>query len=46
MEPTLADLYDRAMGNRPVVGEIGTVSIHSGCSGTARCGAAVTRTSP
>ena len=33
MEPTLADLYDRAMGNRPVVGEIGTVSIHLGMLG-------------
>jgi hypothetical protein len=28
MEPTLADLYDRAMGNRPVVGEIATLSAH------------------
>ena len=33
MEPTLADLYDRAMGNGPVVGEIGTVSIHLGMLG-------------
>ncbi|HZD79606.1 MAG TPA: alkaline phosphatase family protein [Actinomycetota bacterium] len=33
MEPTLADLYDRAMGNRPVVGEQGTVSIHLGMLG-------------
>ena len=33
IEPTLADLYDRAMGNRPVVGEIGTVSIHLGMLG-------------
>jgi Type I phosphodiesterase / nucleotide pyrophosphatase len=31
--PTLADLYDRAMGNRPVVGEVGTVSIHLGMLG-------------
>lgn len=31
--PTLADLYDRAMGNRPVVGELGTVSIHLGMLG-------------
>jgi hypothetical protein len=33
MEPTLADLYDRAMGNEPVVGEVGTVSIHLGMLG-------------
>jgi type I phosphodiesterase/nucleotide pyrophosphatase len=33
IEPTLADLYDRAMGNKPVVGEIGTVSIHLGMLG-------------
>ena len=33
IEPTLADLYDRAMGNRPVAGEIGTVSIHLGMLG-------------
>ena len=33
IEPTLADLYDRAMGNRPVVGEVGTVSIHLGMLG-------------
>lgn len=33
VEPTLADLYDTAMGNRPVVGEIGTVSIHLGMLG-------------
>ncbi len=31
--PTLADLYDRAMGNRPLVGELGTVSIHLGMLG-------------
>ena len=28
LEPTLADLYDRAMGNRPVVGGIATLSAH------------------
>ncbi|MFB3737425.1 MAG: alkaline phosphatase family protein [Candidatus Velamenicoccus archaeovorus] len=33
MDPTLADLYDRAMANRPVVGELGTVSIHLGMLG-------------
>jgi Type I phosphodiesterase / nucleotide pyrophosphatase len=33
IEPTLSDLYDRAMGNRPVVGEVGTVSIHLGMLG-------------
>ena len=33
VEPTLADLYDRAMGNRPIVGELGTVSIHLGMLG-------------
>ena len=33
MEPTLADLYDRTMGNEPVVGEVGTVSIHLGMLG-------------
>jgi hypothetical protein len=33
IEPTLADLYDRAMGNRPIVGELGTVSIHLGMLG-------------
>ena len=33
MDPTLADLYDRAMGNEPVVGELGTVSIHLGMLG-------------
>jgi type I phosphodiesterase/nucleotide pyrophosphatase len=31
--PTLADLYDRAMGNRPVVGLLATVSIHGGMLG-------------
>jgi hypothetical protein len=33
MDPTLADLYDAAMGNEPVVGELGTVSIHLGMVG-------------
>lgn len=31
--PTFADLYDRAMGNRPVVGLVGTVDIHFGMMG-------------
>jgi hypothetical protein len=31
--PTLADLYDVAMDNEPVVGELGTVSIHLGMLG-------------
>jgi len=33
MDPTLADLYDAAKGNEPVVGELGTVSIHLGMLG-------------
>jgi hypothetical protein len=33
VDPTLADLYDRANGNEPVVGELGTVSIHLGMLG-------------
>ena len=33
MDPTLADLYDAATGNEPVVGELGTVSIHLGMLG-------------
>lgn len=33
IEPTLADLYDRAMGNRPLVGMLGTVAIHLGMMG-------------
>jgi hypothetical protein len=33
IEPTLADLYDRAMGNKPVVGIVGTVDIHFGMLG-------------
>jgi hypothetical protein len=28
VEPTLADLYDRAMGNKPIVGEVATLSAH------------------
>ena len=32
-EPTLADLYDRAMGNRPLVGIVATVNIHFGMMG-------------
>jgi len=33
IDPTLADLYDVANGNEPVVGELGTVSIHLGMLG-------------
>lgn len=33
IDPTFADVYDRAMGNRPVVGELATVSIHLGMLG-------------
>jgi hypothetical protein len=33
LDPTLGDLYDVAMGNEPVVGELGTVSIHLGMLG-------------
>jgi hypothetical protein len=33
IDPTLADLYDVAHGNEPVVGELGTVSIHLGMLG-------------
>jgi hypothetical protein len=33
VDPTLADLYDAAMDNEPVVGELGTVSIHLGMLG-------------
>ncbi len=33
LEPTLADVYDRAMGNKPIVGELATVSIHLGMLG-------------
>ena len=31
--PTLADLYDRAMGNKPIVGMVATVDIHLGMIG-------------
>ncbi len=31
--PTLADLYDRAMGNAPLVGIVATVNIHFGMMG-------------
>ncbi len=30
MTPTLADLYDRALGNRPLIGASATVAIHLG----------------
>jgi hypothetical protein len=33
IDPTLADLYDVSMGNEPIVGELGTVSIHLGMLG-------------
>ena len=33
IDPTLADLYDVANDNEPVVGELGTVSIHLGMLG-------------
>lgn len=33
IDPTLGDLYDHAMGNEPLVGELGTVSIHLGMLG-------------
>jgi hypothetical protein len=33
VDPTLADVYDVAMDNEPVVGELGTVSIHLGMLG-------------
>lgn len=33
LDPTLADLYDAAMGNRPVVGLSATVGIHLGMVG-------------
>jgi len=33
IDPTLGDLYDLAMGNEPIVGELGTVSIHLGMLG-------------
>jgi hypothetical protein len=33
MEPTLADLYDRDMGNRPIVGAVATLDAHLGMLG-------------
>ncbi len=33
IEPTLADVYDRAMDNEPIVGIVGTVDIHFGMLG-------------
>jgi hypothetical protein len=33
IEPTLADVYDRAMNNEPIVGIVGTVDIHFGMLG-------------
>jgi hypothetical protein len=33
IDPTLADIYDRAMDNKPVVGIVGTVDIHFGMLG-------------
>ena len=33
IDPTFADLYDVANGNEPIVGELGTVSIHLGMLG-------------
>jgi hypothetical protein len=33
IDPTLGDLYDVAMDNEPIVGELGTVSIHLGMLG-------------
>ena len=33
IEPTLADVYDRAMDNEPVAGIVGTVDIHFGMLG-------------
>jgi hypothetical protein len=33
VQPTLADVYDRAMDNEPVVGLVGTVDIHFGMLG-------------
>ena len=33
IDPTLADVYDRSMDNGPIVGELGTVSIHLGMLG-------------
>ncbi len=36
VRPTLADLYDRAMGGRALVGEVATVNIHLGMLGHGR----------
>jgi hypothetical protein len=33
VEPTFADVYDRALGNEPVAGIVGTVDIHFGMLG-------------
>jgi hypothetical protein len=33
IEPTLADVYDRALDNEPIVGIVGTVDIHFGMVG-------------
>lgn len=33
VRPTLADLYDRANGNAPLIGEVATVNIHLGMLG-------------
>jgi type I phosphodiesterase/nucleotide pyrophosphatase len=33
VEPTLADLYDRAMGNKPLVGNVATVNWHQNMLG-------------
>ncbi|HEX6231013.1 MAG TPA: alkaline phosphatase family protein [Actinomycetota bacterium] len=33
LDPTLGDVYDLSMGNEPIVGELGTVSIHLGMLG-------------
>ena len=33
IEPTFADIYDRALNNKPVVGLVGTVDIHFGMLG-------------
>jgi hypothetical protein len=33
IRPTLADLYDRANGNAPLIGEVATVNIHLGMLG-------------
>lgn len=33
VRPTLADLYDRANGNTPLIGEVATVNIHLGMLG-------------